>query len=90
MVCCVVVMLEGRVENCLERGLIASGGCRVERGDLVGQRGAGGMTMNCGNCVAVMQGADGTAGGGPTQWQVREYVVRQPSAIGCDSRECHG
>jgi hypothetical protein len=63
VMCCVIVMLEGRVKDCLERGQIASGGCRVERGDWVRQRGAGGKATNCGNGVAVMQGANGTACG---------------------------
>ncbi len=40
--CCVIVMLEGRVKDCLERGRIANGGCQVEGGDRIRQRGAGG------------------------------------------------
>ncbi len=55
MVCCVIVVLEGRVENCLNRGRIANGGCWVEGGDRVGQHGAGGKPTKCGNCVAVMR-----------------------------------
>lgn len=37
-----------------------------------------------------MRGADGAACGGPTRWQLLEYVVSQPSAVGCDPRKGHG
>ena len=63
MMGCIIVMLEGRVKDCLERGWIASGGCLVERGDWVRQRRAGGKPTNRSNCDAMTQGADGTAGG---------------------------